>query len=63
MAKVYILTEDDIQLLRTMIDRDPRHGSQGGSGSVISEKDTIIYSDAHRFYNFQVCEWIGKVTK
>lgn len=65
MAKVYMLTEADMQRLLTMIDRDPLHGPNGGSSqaSVRDDQNDEAYRKAHRFYNYQVRNWIDGVTK
>ncbi len=63
--KVYIVTEEDLERLKTTIDRDPEHGHDGG-GSQSSVNDPgkrMIYSEAHRFYNYQVHKWIGEIKK
>jgi hypothetical protein len=61
--KAYILTEKDLELLKTMIDRDPKHGYKGGSSGVISKEESEIYDEVHRFYNYQVCRWIDEISK
>ena len=61
MAKVYLLTQDDIDLLKTLIDRDPDHGLQGGSSQHGADREA--HREAHRFYNYQVQSWIAKVTR
>jgi len=61
--KVYMLTQDDIDLLTTMTDRNPRHGDRGGSSQVLSKQESDAHDEAHRFYNYQVRTWIQKVTK
>lgn len=63
MSKVYILRESDFKELLLSIDRDPKHGCDGGSSQVISERDHCIYDEAHRFYNYQVRRWIDSVQK
>lgn len=61
MAKVYILTQEDIDLLTTMVDRDPDHGERGGSSN--HGLDRQAHREAHAFYNYQVRTWLAKVTK
>lgn len=61
--KVYLLHESDIERLRTLIDRDPKHGYEGGSSTVLSEMERRAHDEAHRFYNYQICRWIDEVTK
>jgi len=63
--KMYMLTQADMDRLLLAIDRDPEHGSQGGSAdsSVNDPGKRMIYSEAHRFYNYQVRKWIDDVSK
>ena len=61
--KAYILSEEDMDLLLTMIDRDPAHGTQGGSSAALSQKERDTYDEVHRFYNYQVRNWMTKVKK
>ena len=61
--KVFMLTQEDIDLLTTSIDRNPEHGHRGGSSQVLSEAERKAHSEAHSFYNYQVRTWIAKVTK
>lgn len=63
MAKAYILTEADFERLKLMVDRDPRHGTQGGSSAVLSRAEQDAHAQAHRFFNYQIHEWISEVTK
>lgn len=63
MSRVYLLTEADLERLTLMVDRNPRHGERGGSGQVIDARDERIYSEAHRFFNYQVRTWIDEVKK
>lgn len=63
MAKVYILTEADFEKLRLMVDRNPKHGTRGGSSAALNAKDEEAHKRAHRFYNYQVCTWIEEVKK
>ena len=63
--KAYILTEKDFEELLLRIDRDPKHGSKGGS-SCASVRDSAterIYDEVHRFYNYQLRTWIDSVQK
>ncbi len=63
MAKVYILTEADFEKLMLKIDRDPKHGTRGGSSVMTAESDRRIYDEVHRFYNYQLRTWIDEVKK
>ena len=60
--KVYLLKQEDIDLLTTMVDRNPEHGRRGGSSQVLSDEEKKAHEDAHSFYNYQVRVWISKVT-
>lgn len=61
--KRYIISEEDLERLITSIDRDPEHGHRGGSfdSSVNDPGKRTIYSQAHRFYNYQVRQWIHEI--
>lgn len=61
--KVYVLTQSDIDELLLSIDRNPRHGPNGGSSIVLSESEQRYYDESHRFYNYQVRRWVERVTK
>lgn len=61
MTKVYILTERDFDYLLARIDRDSRHGQDGGSSASISPAEQSALDEAHRFYNYQIRGWIQKV--
>ena len=59
--RVYLLKDSDFETLLDNLDRDPKHGYRGGSSTVLSEQERQIYDDAHRFYNYQIRVWLGKV--
>ena len=59
--KVYLLKDDDFQILLDHIDRNPEYGVTGGSGQVLSEAQRQFYREAHRFFNYHVRTWIDKV--
>lgn len=63
--KAYILNEADFERLLLMIDRDPKHGVQGGSSdsSVRDAAANRLYAEVHRFYNYQLRRWIDEVMK
>jgi len=62
MAKVYQITDKEIELLLTRIDRDPTHGRDGGSSrGDLSLDEVRIYHEAHRFYNYQVRKWLDEI--
>lgn len=63
--KCYILTEEDFDRLKLMIDRDPEFGTHGGSSdsSINDPGKRLVYSEAPRFYNYQVYKWIDEVSK
>ncbi len=59
--KAYILTEKDLDNLVLRIDRNPKHGTEGGSRVALSEQERKAHDEAHRFFNFQVRRWIDEV--
>jgi hypothetical protein len=63
--KAYILSEADFERLLLMIDRDPKHGRDGGSSqsSVRDAREEQAHDQAHRFYNYQVRKWLDEVRK
>ena len=63
--KVYMLTEADFEKLLLRIDRDPKHGREGGSSQAsVRDKDKEpIYDEVHRFYNYHVRTWMSEVQK
>lgn len=65
MAKVYMLTEQDFEKLLLKLDRDPKHGYEGGSSqaSVRDREKEQVYDEVHRFYNYQIRTWIDEVQK
>lgn len=60
--KIYLITDDDIERLKTAIDRNPQYGPNGGSSGVVNQEEREIYDEAHRFFNYQVRRWIADVT-
>lgn len=63
--KMYMLTQADLDRLLLMVDRNPRHGANGGSSdaAVCDKEEQYAHDKAHRFYNFQVRKWIDEVSK
>ena len=59
--RVYLLKDSDFETLLDNLDRDPKHGYRGGSSQVFLKKKRQIYDDVHRFYNYQIRVWMGKV--
>ncbi len=59
--KCFLLSEEDFELLSTLVDRDPAHGHDGGSSQSITEEERMVYSKVHRFYNYQVRTWIRQM--
>lgn len=61
--KAYILRDSDFETLLLKLDRDPKHGSQGGSSNASARdpESERIYEEAHRFYNYQIRTWIAGV--
>lgn len=62
-VKAIILTQEDVARLLTYVDRDPKHGRDGGSSqSDVRDPDKArVYDEVHRFYNYQVRKWLGEV--
>lgn len=63
--KQYVLSQADIDQLTLLLDRDPEHGTQGGSSNASVNDPNVrwIYKEAHRFYNYQIRTWIDRVTR
>lgn len=63
--KQYVLTDADFERLLLRIDRDPKHGRDGGSSqaSVRDDNQKYIWDEVHRFYNYQLRKWIDEVQK
>lgn len=61
--KVYLIKEGEIDALLALIDRDPKHGFGGGSSRVLSDVEQRAHDEAHRFFNFQVRNWIAEIKK
>jgi hypothetical protein len=61
--KVYMLTQADIDRLLLMVDRDPKHGHQGGSSQaqVRDPQNERAHDEAHSFYAYQVRSWVDSV--
>lgn len=57
MSKAYILTDDDFEKLKLLVDQDPR----GTMGYTDAGKD--IYTAAHRYYNLKIHVWMDGVKK
>ena len=60
--KVFLVWQIDLDLLLTMIDRDPKHGKNGGSSQVQTKEEEQAFATAHRFYNYQVRTWIERMS-
>lgn len=61
--KTYLLTDADFDKLRLFVDRNPTHGYQGGSSTVLSPIEEKAHDEAHRFYNYQVHKWINEMSQ
>lgn len=61
--KAILLTDKDIKDLLTRLDRDPRHGRDGGSSAVLTDAETRAYAEAHRFYNYHIRTWLAEVSQ
>ena len=53
--KVYVLKESDFEALRAAITVDP---ARKRSGRMLTDQERIAHDEAHRFYNYQICNWI-----
>jgi|WetSurMetagenome_2_1015567.scaffolds.fasta_scaffold04771_12 hypothetical protein len=62
-VRVYLIKDEDLDRLRTLIDRDPRWGEQGGSSQVLSKEEELEHGRAHRWFDWQICAWIDSVKK
>lgn len=58
--KVFLLTQNDIDLLVSTIELDPERA--GGTSQIFTQEEKLAYHDAQRWYNYQVRTWIKKVT-
>ncbi len=61
MMKAYILSDDDFEKLTAAIDRDPKHGYDGGSSVILNKEEQLAFDAAQRFFNYQIRKWIDKV--
>ncbi len=61
--KAYIITDEDIEKLKTELARDPKYGYGGGTQTILTEQEKKAHEDAHRFYWYIVSSWVDKVTK
>jgi hypothetical protein len=61
VSKVYLLTDGDFDLLFAEVDRDPSHGTRGGSSDVLTETEKEAHAQAHRFFNYVIRCWASKV--
>lgn len=61
MSKVYLITDADIERLKTMLTADPRHGTGGGSSHALSKAEEQAHQDAHRFFWYHVHRWLDEV--
>lgn len=61
--KVFLIKDDDLDRLLAMIDRDPSHGAAGGSSQVLTQQERDAHEKAHRFFNFQIRQWIDTITR
>lgn len=59
--KAYILSEEDFEKLLAAIDRDPKHGYDGGGSAVLNKEEQLAFETAHRFFNYQIRTWMQKV--
>lgn len=61
--KVYLITDKDFDELTLRVDRNPKHGANGGSSAVLSDLERKAHDEAHSFYNYQVRVWISEMTR
>jgi len=59
--KVYLVKDVDFEKLLSEIDRNPKHGKDGGSSQVFSSEEGEAFQKAHRFYNYVIRKWIQQV--
>ncbi len=59
MAKVYMLTEADMEALVAAVNEDPQRGGQNPTTPELRR----AHDDAFRFFNYRVRTWIEKVTR
>lgn len=60
--KVYIIKDSDIETLREKLKRDPRQ-INGNTKTPLSKDEQLIVDNAHRFYNYEIEQWISNVTR
>lgn len=58
--RVYILKESDFEALRTAIVVDP---ARVRSTRNLSVEERRAHEEAHRFYNYQICNWIDAMKR
>ena len=61
--KIYQITDKDIKALLAAIDRNPVHGMEGGGSTVLNNAELEAHNKAHRFYNYQVVNWVQEISK
>lgn len=61
--RVYLIKDADIDRLFAQLDRDPTHGMVAGSAQVLTQQEREAHAQAHRFYNFQLRQWINDIVK
>jgi len=54
-VRVYILKESDFEALRAALTIDPARVT---SVRNLNEQQRQAHDEAHRFYNYQICNWI-----
>lgn len=59
MAKVYLVTEADIEKLFDKLKIDPKKSSQWCH----NDNDWQIFDEAHRHYNYIIHRWLDEVKK
>jgi|WetSurSiteA1Bulk_404760.scaffolds.fasta_scaffold11409_6 hypothetical protein len=61
--KVYIIKNEDLDHLQTLIDRDPNWGEAGSSSTVLTKEEQAAHKRAHDWFHYQINVWIAGVTR
>jgi len=59
LAKVYLITDKDIEDLKVALDRNPVELGRAG----LTEVERAAHERIFRHLNYHICEWISHVTK
>lgn len=58
--RVYILKESDFETLRTAIVINPERVR---ATRPLSDLERAAHDEAHRFFNYQICNWIDSMKR